>query len=111
MDQPTIEQRDGSVTITGHRWRVEVITDAGQYIPDPAARGVYVTVFGSGGGDASDGTPGEPGTAGFNPVPTDGRRYAVTIDVAPGGPPGTEPDGTTAGRRGHDGFAVVHTVW
>jgi len=39
------------------------------------------------------------------------RGGAVTIEVAPGGPPGVRENGTTNGERGYDGFAVAITRW
>jgi hypothetical protein len=109
IERPVVDVSDGSITITGHRWRVEVILESGVWQSPEGARDALVLVSGGGGGDSSEGELGALGAIDGGPV--ESLPVAAHVGVGAGGPPGVKEDGTTGGQRGHDGIALVWTRW
>lgn len=122
LDPPDVQVNPGSVVVTGHRWRVEILLESGMYRSPEGARALLMFVTGSGGGDASDGTVGELGGIG-EPVqllfdPAGGgelpRGIAAEVEVGRGGYAGMDMVGDALqmdGQRGHDGIALAFTRW
>lgn len=98
----TVEELpDGRVAVSGHRWRVDIVTAPTEFDREPGARSVVALVAAAAGGD----DPTDHGGLGQLAGPTEMLAERIKVYVGRGGLASSE-DG-----RGGDGVALILTRW